>query len=208
MHNKRRLIILMLSFAGMIGLLTLRVSAQDQAIRVGEVIKGPGGQTSTYCVSLTPDHANGLDALRATGLDINAQIGALGAAVCRIDKTGCSYPAETCFCQCQGNQCDYWSYFYQDENKHWLYSSLGPSTRQLKMGDVEGWLWNEGKGLTPVGGLPELTFDAICNGSSASTPVNQAGGSLSITTIAGFGVFGILVLSIGGFVLWHRIRSR
>src|SRR5262245_6712428 len=125
-------------------LFALPVSAQEETVRVGLVIKGPGGAAATYCVALAPDHATGLDALRATGLDVNAQIGSLGAAVCRIDKLGCSYPAETCFCQCQGNQCNYWSYFYQSADQRWIYSGIGSSTRQLKTGDVDGWLWNEG----------------------------------------------------------------
>lgn len=208
MSIKWRLAILLLPLIGLTVLLTVPISAQDQTVRVGLVIKGQGGQVSTYCLTLTPDHANGLDALRATSLDISAQIGALGAAVCRIQTVGCSYPAETCFCQCQGNQCNYWSYFYQDTDRRWLYSGIGPSTRKLKTGDVDGWLWNEGKDLTPVGGLPDLSFDTICSASSAPNSPNASTNALSPSTIVGYGLFVLVVLGIAGVVLWRRIKSR
>lgn len=183
--------------------------AQDtpEGIRVGVIIKGPGGAESRYCVTLPPDKSTGLDALRATNVDLNVQAGPLGAAVCRLQNVGCTYPAEPCFCQCQGAVCRYWSYFYHNAEGKWQYSSIGLSGRKLTTGDVEGWLWSEGTSQTPTSALPDVTFAALCDNPQAAGAARPADSPTPLA-IAGYVVFGALLIGIGGMVIWRRRRAR
>jgi hypothetical protein len=205
------LITLLITLSGLV--LTTGIAgvahAQD-GIQVGVVVKGQGGAEATYCVTLPPDKATGLDALRATNLDLNLQAGPLGAAVCRLDHLGCTYPADTCFCQCQGGTCRHWAYLYQTPEGRWQYSSFGALSRKLKTGDVEGWLWSEGQSKTPTGSLSNITFDAICKAAATPTAADSSGAApaTSIATIAGYGALGALVVGIGGVLLWRRRRTR
>jgi chemotaxis protein CheC len=48
----------------------------------------------------------------------------MGATICRIDGEGCNFPTESCFCQCQGSPCIYWSYWRLTEGE-WRYSNIG-----------------------------------------------------------------------------------
>jgi hypothetical protein len=188
--------------------LTMTALAQDQGrIRVGLVIQGQGGQTSTYCVSLSPDKATGLDVLRAANLDLNVQAGSLGAAVCRLQNLGCSYPAEPCFCQCQGATCNYWVYFTMDTPGKWTYSAQGAGLHKLKNGDVDGWLWNEGTGQTPMGSLPKTSFETICN-APTSAPGRASVALDNGLNAAGYILFAALAVVLGGVLLWRRNRSR
>jgi hypothetical protein len=181
--------------------------AQDQdKIRVGLLIQGQGGQTSTYCVSLPPDKTTGLDVLRAANLDLNVQAGSLGAAVCRLQKLGCSYPAEPCFCQCQGSACNYWVYFALDATGQWTYSAQGAGLRKLKNGDVDGWLWSESTGQTPAGSLPATSFETICT-APTSTPASPSTTPDNGLNAVGYILFAALAMILGGFVLWRRNRS-
>lgn len=183
-----------------------QMPTEPAPIRAGLVIQGQGGKVSTYCLSLPPDKANGLDALYASGIDVNAQAGPLGAAVCRLQEVGCTYPAQTCFCQCSGTPCSYWAYFNRQSDGSWRYSSIGAKNRTLKNGDVDGWLWSESTNQTPVGSLPAVTFDAIC----AAGETNHAAGTSATApdagTLIGAGVFLALALILGGVILWQRRR--
>ncbi len=186
--------------------LTLTALAQDQGkIRAGLVIRGQGGQTSTYCVSLSPDKTTGLDALRAANLDLNVQAGPLGAAVCRLQNLGCSYPAEPCFCQCQGVTCNYWVYFTLDATGKWTYSAQGAGLRKLKDGDVDGWLWSESTGQTSMGSLPATSFETICN-APTSTPAPAPASVDNGLNTAGYILFAALAVILGGVLLWRRNR--
>lgn len=180
------------------------VTAQTPAgtIRVG-VVLSLRGQVSTYCLDV-PAEATGLAALEATGVDVAAQRGPLGAAVCRIQNVGCTPPGDTCFCQCQGNRCNYWAYYYQEESR-WMYSSNGAQNRKLIDGAVDGWLWNEGTGseLTPAGSLPATTFESICAGSMGND-VNAVAATVDSGTILGYILFAVIALGLGGVLLWRR----
>jgi hypothetical protein len=172
-------------------------------LQVGVVIS-LHGQVNTYCVNVPPA-ATGLDALEATGVDVLAQRGSLGAGICRVQNVGCTPPADTCFCQCQGVQCNYWAYHYQEQDK-WVYSGLGASNRKLQNGSVEGWLWSEGTGQTPSSQLPALTFAGICNQTTIATtePINTTA-NIDPLTVVGYVVFGGLVF--GGVIVWVRRRN-
>lgn len=189
------------------GLVALAQTPESAGLRVGVVVKGLGGRTSTYCVTLAPEKNTGLDALQATGIDMNLQIGPLGAAVCRLQNIGCTSPAENCFCQCQGSRCNYWTYHFLKPDGQWQYSSVGLASRQLKTGDVEGWLWSESGNMTPAGTLPSVTFDSICEqGPTAKS--DQASIASESSSPIGYLLFGALGLALGGLLLWRRRRSR
>jgi len=182
----------------------LPVSAQADTVQVGIVVQAQG-KVSTYCVSLPADKATGLDALRATQLDLNVVAGALGSAVCRLDKVGCSYPADTCFCQCQGARCSYWAYYHLMPDGKWQYSQIGAGSLPLANHSVEGWLWTEAQDTTPVGNLPAVTFDSICAAGIKTAPTNTDSPT-SPATLLGYGVLGVAVISLGGIALWRRRR--
>lgn len=172
------------------------------------------GKTDTYCVELPESGATGLDALRATGRDLNVMAGPLGAAVCRLESLGCSYPAEHCFCQCQGASCRYWAYFFLNESGTWQYSGMGTAGRPLQAGAVEGWLWTDGSNQTPTGSLPAVTFESICGtvlqagATAAPTPEPQADGGTSRLDSIGLIVFAVLVVGVGGLLWWRRSGRR
>ena len=173
-------------------------------LQIGVVIS-LHGQVKTYCVSVPPS-ATGLDALEATGVDVLAQRGPLGAGICRVQNTGCTPPTDTCFCQCQGSQCNYWAYHYQEQNK-WVYSGLGASNRKLQQGSLEGWLWSEGTGQTPSSQLPTLSFDAICKATTTATtePIKVISNADPVTVL-GYVVFGGVLLA-GAFIWWRRSNA-
>ena len=138
------------------------VAAQDTgAIRVGVVVQGADELPQAFCVTLT-EGANGADALRATGLDVASESGSLGTAICAIEGQGCTPPAESCFCQCEGGGgCAYWAYFHLGEGGRWQYSSVGASGYTVHEGDVEGWLWLD-KTQLAAPTLPPVTFADVC----------------------------------------------
>jgi hypothetical protein len=143
----------------------------DGPVHVGLYVQFEDGSSVTRCVALNPadyppgKEATGLDVLRQSGLDLVFETGGgFGVKICKLDKTGCDFPAEDCFCRCQGNPCQYWTYWYA-ENGTWKYSSVGANGRQVKDGDVEGWVWGEGKTAPPASVLSE----GICSPPATAT---------------------------------------
>jgi hypothetical protein len=149
-----------------VGLGTVTASA-DNPIRVGLYVQFEDGSTFTQCVVVDASEATGLDVLRQSGLDfIFEPGGGMGTTICKIGETGCDYPGEDCFCQCLGNPCQYWTYWYAAEGE-WKYSPLGISSRVVKDGDVEGWVWGSGRESPPA----EILTEDICSASATVTSV-------------------------------------
>jgi hypothetical protein len=131
--------------------------------RAGLVVTFGPNDTRSFCVEFTEDAISGIELLERSGLEfVSATKGGLGDAVCQIDSTGCSDPGD-CFCRCRGGTCEYWSY-YKREGNAWRYLSIGPSTRMLRDGDVDGWAWGRGSvtggaqpGAPGAGPCPEDT---------------------------------------------------
>ena len=125
--------------------------------RAGLVVRFPDGRVETVCVEFSEDKITGGDLLNRSGLTVLFDFSTgLGAKVCKIGETGCDYPREDCWCQCQGSPCNYWNY-WQLRNGNWVYSPLGASIRHLVDGEVDGWVWGDGQ--TPP---PLLSLDDIC----------------------------------------------
>jgi hypothetical protein len=151
---------------------TYGLRANAQAVggnRAGLIVQLKDGRTITRCVSFNEAEISGYDLLRRAKLAVIADVSS-GGAICKIADTGCNFPAQQCFCECQDlNQtCIYWIYYFQ-ANGAWKYSSLGAAMQKVTNGAVNGWVYGvgnaSGSALTP----PLLTFDQICADGSATT---------------------------------------
>jgi hypothetical protein len=122
----------------------------------GLVVQFPDGRVETACIAFSEDELTGADLLGRSDLPtiLDYSTG-LGAKVCKISDTGCNYPGEDCWCQCQGSPCAYWNYWLL-KNGQWAYSPLGAGSRRLGNGDVDGWAWGDGQ--QP----PRISLDEIC----------------------------------------------
>lgn len=144
------------------------VSAQSPN-RVGLVV-AHDGTVIKKCIEFSEEQISGYDVLERSGLALIPMVsGSMGVAICSINHRGCNYPAEDCFCQCQGSPCVYWSYWHL-VNGQWQYSSLGASNYYVRHGDVEGWVWGEGEyggsGQRP----PAVRFEDICGAQAPAAP--------------------------------------
>ncbi len=129
---------------------------------VGLVVRFGDGSVYTECVSFEEDSITGADVLQRSALSVVTQAGPMGAAVCKIDRDGCNYPAEHCFCQCEGGgECLYWAYYHLKGDR-WEYSQIGASSYRVHDGDVEGWAWGSGTMGSNGAQPPVRTFGEIC----------------------------------------------
>lgn len=133
--------------------------AAADAGKAGIVVQFPDGAVRTACVEFAEAEMTGYDLLqRASFASTSQQSAEFGAAICSIEGIGCSYPAESCFCRCPGNgQCTYWSYWTLDEAAQWVYASVGASSRRVRDGSVDGWMFGDGR-MPPI----RTTFRDIC----------------------------------------------
>jgi hypothetical protein len=120
---------------------------QSEANHAGLVIVFPDGEQH-YCIEFSENEITGAELLRRSGLEVLfSGFGGLGSGVCRIEDVGCSDPGD-CFCQCRGAECAYWTYYAAEESR-WQVLNVGASTRLLRDGDADAWVW--GNGRTPPG---------------------------------------------------------
>lgn len=142
-------------------------AAGEELHHAALVIVFPESRTETFCIDFTEDEVTGVELLRRSGLSVVLSgFGGLGSGVCRIDDVGCSDPGD-CFCQCRGGDCAYWSYFRMEDSQ-WRFQSVGPSTRRLRDGDADGWVW--GSGRTPPGATDELCAAVSTPAPATATP--------------------------------------
>ncbi len=161
---------------GAVALLILFVSlvavgpaaTQGTPHRVGLVVQFPD-RTVTTCVTFDEPEISGYEVLARSGLNFNADLTSnMGAAICSIEDVGCTYPVQDCFCQCQGGDCLYWSYWHLRDGE-WEYSQLGAGNYTVRDGDVEGWRWGQGEINLSAQPPPVYTFDELC---AAPTPTD------------------------------------
>ncbi|MBC7256338.1 MAG: hypothetical protein H5T66_09595 [Chloroflexi bacterium] len=127
-----------------------------------------GGTPTAICVPFAQKELTGIELLRQARPDLITQVSLAGEAVCKIGSTGCNYPSEDCFCACRGSECLYWSYWYR-EGDHWVYSARGASSRRVRHGDLDAWVWGNGQ-TTP----PDLTWEEVCSNSPSSLAAQGA----------------------------------
>jgi hypothetical protein len=141
----------------------------DGPHRVGLVV-ARGDKTITRCIEFNETEISGYEVLERSGLDLNADLtSGMGAAICRIDGQGCTYPAEDCFCQCQGTPCVFWIYWHLDDGD-WQFSSHGASSYKVRDGSVEGWAWGKGSSEGDGAKPPVIPFEEICAAQPTDTP--------------------------------------
>ena len=136
--------------------------AQD-GNRVGLIVDF-GEETRTACVAFEEPEISAYEALARSGLALEVNQQGSGAAVCRIEATGCA--SDDCFCACKGQDCVYWSYWHQVDEV-WQYAAIGASQHRVSDGDVDGWVWGPGT-VAEAPPPPEVRFDDICAGAGAT----------------------------------------
>lgn len=131
--------------------------AQEPASHAGLIVDYGGSRVETRCVSFTQESLTGVDLLLQSGLAVGMESGGMGVQVCRIEDVGCEPGREPCWCQCLSSPCNYWTYF-QWKDGAWDYAPLGASSRELRNGDVDAWVWGDGK--TPPASSPDVACAA------------------------------------------------
>ena len=174
--RNRRWIAVLLSL--ILGLGRVPASAQTQN-RAGLVIRHGDGSVSTTCVRFGEPSITGLDLLNRSGVSVVAEVGGLGSAVCAIGGEGCAYPAQPCFCQCQGANCAYWNYLHLIDGG-WRYSPIGAAGYTITDGAVDAWAW--GDQATP----PVYTIDQICADSPGAPAATASAAEPSATNAPTF----------------------
>jgi hypothetical protein len=123
------------------------------------------GRVVVRVVAFTGETLSGVALLQQSGLDAAVMINpGGGAALCAVEGVGCAPTPQECFCQCRGTPCRYWSYFHFQDGD-WVYAGMGAADHLLRDGDVDGWIWGDGR--TPP---PLLTWDEIWAQSAAAQP--------------------------------------
>lgn len=201
-------------------ILTLVVALGPAALaqetnRAALVVILAGGEAITRCVEFEEPQISGFDLLNRSGLAVEAGGGNLGAAVCRIEETGC--PDSNCFCQCSGAACEYWSYWHLLDGE-WRYSQIGASAYRVEDGDVEGWSWgpsSPGEAPSP----PLLAFEDVC-APPAAVPDRVAIAPAEVTVLPigpempatgqwlAYGLFGLIVVGLAVALVVAQRRSR
>lgn len=146
-------------------LLGVSTAAAQEESRAGLVIVHGDGSVLTKCVDFTGASISGADLLVRSGLDLSMEAGGVGATICRLDGEGCNYPENSCFCQCEGSPCIYWSY-WRLTGDAWQYSNIGAGNSIVRSGDVDGWRWGEGT-VVKAEAPPGIAFEDICMADAA-----------------------------------------
>ncbi|HQF71771.1 MAG TPA: hypothetical protein PLH39_10885 [Promineifilum sp.] len=185
-----------------------------------------GEETTTACVAFAEPDISSYEALVRSGLALEVNQQGDGAAVCRIEATGCA--ANDCFCACKGQDCVYWSY-WQRVDEAWQYAAIGASQHRVSDGDVDGWVWGPGT-VAEAPPPPEVNFDDICGGagdepgteatavamlgapateglSTAATVETPATAPTAGPSVWTYGGFVVLLLLLGGLLWLARRRA-
>ncbi len=157
-----------------------RPALAQEIAQAGLVIVTGSGEPATYCVDIDPDETiSGNELLQRAGVKVIADQNAMGATICSLNGTGCAFPAQSCFCQCEGTPCTYWSYWRQDEAGAWQYATAGAANTRISAGTVEGWVWGEGTTSTALAPAA-LTLADICAGPESAATIAPVGAPQAI----------------------------
>lgn len=136
----------------------------------GLVIRHGDGRVVVYYVEFPEPEITGLELLLRSGASVTlANFAGLGAAVCAIDGEGC--PAENCFCQSYTAPAFYWHYYRLDASGSWVLQQVGPSSRRIRDGDVDGWAWTAGESGLPPTSIEQIAARLGVDRTAAATPV-------------------------------------
>ncbi len=157
-------------------LVAVTVHAQEPAAhRAGLIVEYGDGNAEQFCLDFEADSVTGTYLLEQSGLEAWLDSGSMGSRLCRIGEVGCEPGREPCFCQCQGINCRYWNYFLWQEGR-WTYSPVGPNLRDVHDGDVDAWVWGDGKTApsTPAESLCLPSFEAPAPATASPAPSASA----------------------------------
>lgn len=156
------------AFLSLALLLAAAAQAQDgqqaDAQQAALIVRFSDERVEQICVSFTEPEITGQELLARSGLAFELLSSGMGSGVCRVEDVGCS--SNNCFCQCQGGDCVYWSYWRLQEDG-WRYSGIGAHATVVTDGSVDGWSWGPGsvsKAISP----PPVTFEEVCAASEGS----------------------------------------
>jgi hypothetical protein len=123
-----------------------------------------GSDVSTSCAKV-PKGASGLAVLQAGGHRVSFRGDGLLCTIDGLPKTGCAGIDDS----------HYWAYFHRAPGStKWAYSSEGPASYQPVNDSTEGWVYDNGKALTPE----NVPYRRICT--TAATPTASASSSPSV----------------------------
>ena len=115
-----------------------------------------GGGVSTSCATVSKG-ATGVDVLQAAGHRIGYRSDGLICTLDGLPKNGCAGVDDS----------HYWAYFHRAPGKTtWTYSTEGASTYQPANTSTEGWVWDDGRSLTPK----NVPYAQICKTKPTPTP--------------------------------------
>jgi hypothetical protein len=115
-----------------------------------------GSDVSTSCVTVHRD-ATGVDVLQSAGHTLTFRNDGLLCTIDGLPKTGCTDIDDS----------HYWSYFHRAPGStRWVFSSEGASTYEPTEDSTEGWVYDNGKALTP----DNVPFAQICRCQPAPSP--------------------------------------
>jgi len=127
------------------------------------------GRVVGRVVSFAGETISGVELLQQSGLDVAVMVNlGGGAALCAVEGVGCAPTPQECFCQCRGNPCRYWGYFHLQDGT-WVYAGMGAASHILYDGDVDGWIWGDGRTAPPL-----LTWDQIWALNGAAPPASPS----------------------------------
>lgn len=170
----RRGVLPLLLVAGVVG----AVASADAPNQAALVVVHGDGSVVTRCVAFAEPQISGLDLLQRAGLDLNLEASGVGASICWLDGEGCTFPGQSCFCQCEGASCIYWSYWRWADGA-WRYAQQGAANSSVLPGALEGWVWGAGT-VERAQPPPAITFDVVC---APPTPVATATSTATPTFI-------------------------
>lgn len=164
-----RLAILWLVAGGWLRIPAAAAEAGVGPHRAALVVRFADGSVTPRCVTFSEPSITGAELLARSGLQVVMDYNSgLGGAVCSVAGAGCAFPAEDCFCRCQGLACEYWAYYHWTGGA-WQYSLVGASSYQVTDGALEGWSWGPGNWVSGVE-PPIIAFDEICATLATATP--------------------------------------
>lgn len=195
---------------------TLEPAAAQSERRAALIAQFGDGSYVTRCVSFSEESITGLELLVRSGLEVSLW----GGAVCRIEQEGCDYPAQTCFCQCKGSSCQYWSYWHLRDGEvspstgqgNWTYAQIGSGDYRVGDGDVEAWLWGDAQ-TPPVA----ISFAEVCGPSAASSTEDIASETAIGSTqessgqsipLAQYAIFAVMAVGLAAGFWFVRGRQR
>jgi hypothetical protein len=181
-------------------LYTAQGTAAENGNQAALIIRFSDDRVESRCVEFAEPQISGYDLLLRSGLPLVVEAQGMGALVCAIEEVGC--PSHDCLCQCQANDCVYWSYWQRQEESEWRYAAAGASQSQVKNGDIQRWSWGLG-GATLAAPPPPLSFADVCGAddTAVSPPIPDGDNGLDPFSYL---IFFLIVTALG----WLTIRAK